>query len=71
MDNTPPTFVDAASGDYYLQPGSSGIDTGTNSGAPADDIVGTSRGLDGDNSGAGTGDSSDYDMGAYEHIYVP
>ncbi len=71
MVSTPPFFVDGAGGNYYLLFGSSGIDTGTSLGAPADDIVGTSRGLDGDNSGTGTGDGSDYDMGVFEHIYVP
>ncbi len=57
MLSTSPSFVDAADGDYHLSSGSSGIDTGTASGAPADDIDGTSRPQNGL-----------YDMGAYEFV---
>jgi hypothetical protein len=50
-----PQFVDAASGDYHLKPGSPCIDTGTTVGAPAADVEGTVR------------DDSP-DMGAYEWV---
>ncbi len=57
----PPQFVDFEAGDYRLLPGSSCIDTGSATGAPADDYVQASRPTDGD------GDGSDaYDMGAFE-----
>lgn len=53
-----PLFVDPATDDYRLAEGSPCIDTGTASGAPADDLVGNSRPF---------GDG--YDMGAYESRY--
>ena len=57
-----PLFVDAANGDYRLGVGSPCIDKGTPSGAPAEDIEGTSR-------------DAAPDMGAYEwtgfRIFLP
>jgi hypothetical protein len=48
-----PSFVNAGAGDYHLAPGSAGIDagTGTAAGAPADDIDGDVRPIDGDGDG--------------------
>lgn len=48
-----PTFVDAAGDDYQLASGSVGIDAGTDTGAPSDDLLSVTR----------TGTT---DMGAYE-----
>jgi len=56
---TDPLFVDPAHHDYHLQAGSPSIDTGTATGAPANDIEGTARPK-----------GVDYDMGAYE-AYLP
>lgn len=47
-----PTFVDAANDDYQLSTGSVGVDSGTDSGAPSDDLLGATR--------------SSTDMGCYE-----
>jgi predicted outer membrane repeat protein len=55
--NTNPSFI--GSGDYHLQAASPCIDTGISTGAPVNDIIGTSR-----PQGAG------YDMGAYERIFI-
>ena len=60
--NATPLFVNPAVSDYHLQVGSPCIDTGTNSGAPPDDIVGSTRPADGDGNGTAT-----TDMGAYEY----
>ena len=57
--NDDPDFVGA--GDLHLASGSPCIDTGTNAGAPDDDIEGTSRPVDGDGDGTPT-----CDMGVYE-----
>ena len=55
-------FVDAASGDYRLRPGSPCIDAGTNlSALVSSDLNGLPRPLDGNRDGV-----AGYDMGAYE-----
>ncbi len=62
-----PLFEDEAAGDYRLIPISPCIDIGTSTGAPAIDINGLTRGIDGRVDGNITGDLSDYDIGAYEY----
>ncbi len=63
-----PQFTDPANQDYSLKSVSPCIDTGTSTGAPADDINGHARGIDGRGDGNVTGDFSDYDIGAYEYV---
>ena len=64
IDNDP-EFVNPPI-DLHLQPGSPCIDTGTNTGAPSDDMDGVSRPQDGD------GDATAIcDMGAYEFTALP
>jgi Right handed beta helix region len=46
-----PRFLDAAHGDYHLQPGAPIVDRGTNDGAPAVDIDGDARPFDGNGDG--------------------
>ncbi|MFC1748784.1 choice-of-anchor Q domain-containing protein [Pseudomonadota bacterium] len=68
--NADPLFVDAANDDYQLQSASPAIDSGSDTSASGieDDLNGTARPQDGDGMGAGgTGDGSDYDIGAYEY----
>jgi hypothetical protein len=57
-----PLFVDPATQDYRLSASSPCIDTGTSSGAPAVDLDGVPRPLEGNGSG-GAG----FDIGAYEY----
>ncbi len=58
-----PMFV--AWNDFQLTHGSPCIDTGTNTGAPTVDLIGTTRPLDGNDSGTAV-----CDMGAYEHKWL-
>jgi hypothetical protein len=65
-----PMFVDAASGDYSLLYGSPCIDSGTDSGAPDHDLVGTVRPLDGDGDGNKVTDMGSYEFLLYQ-LYLP
>ena len=56
-----PMFRDPANGDYRLAPGSPSIDAGTNGNAPATDLDGHIRPIDGDGDGTAV-----VDMGAFE-----
>lgn len=56
-----PLLVNPTGGDYRLRTGSPAIDTGTATGAPADDLRGQRRPLDGNANG-----TVGYDRGAYE-----
>jgi uncharacterized repeat protein (TIGR01451 family) len=58
-----PLFVDPASGDFHLQQGSPAIDAGTNTGAPAADLDGKPRPIDGNSDGVAI-----VDMGAFEFV---
>jgi predicted outer membrane repeat protein len=64
--NADPLFVNAAAGDLHLKAGSPCIDAGTNSGAPAFDLDGTPRPID----GKGTG-TAITDLGAFEYKPAP
>jgi Right handed beta helix region len=57
-----PSFVDAAGGDFHIRQGPA-VDAGTNTGAPATDIDGDPRPLDGNGDGAAV-----VDMGADEML---
>ena len=61
-----PLFVNRAMGDYHVQSSSPCIDTGTNVGAPTEDIEGNPRPIDGNGDGSAT-----TDMGAYEYVPLP
>ena len=56
-----PMFRDPANGDYRLAPGSPSIDAGTNDNAPATDLDGHMRPIDGNGDGTAVAD-----MGAFE-----
>ena len=61
-----PWFVNPAIDDYHISVNSPLVDAGTDSGLLTD-LDGKARPADGDGLGAGgTGDGSDYDIGAYE-----
>ncbi len=59
-----PMFVDAAAGDYHLLQSSPCIDAGVTNGAPAYDLDGVGRPLDGNADGTNA-----YDIGAYEFAH--
>jgi len=61
-----PLFVDGSARNYYLQPTSPCIDTGSNSGAPVVDFAGTPRPLMGKTNGT----TRVTDIGAYEYFEV-
>jgi hypothetical protein len=61
-----PLFVNRAMGDYHLQSSSPCIDTGTDVGAPTEDIEGNPRPIDGHADGTAT-----TDMGAFEYVPLP
>ncbi len=64
-----PLFVNFFN-DYHITGSSPCIDYGTSDGAPTDDIDGQQRGNDGDGK-TGTGDGSEFDIGADEYYYYP
>ncbi len=63
-----PIFRDAANGNYHfsVENDSPAIDAGTATGATASDLDGVLRPKDGNHDG-----STAYDIGCYEHVYVP
>lgn len=61
-----PQFVSLAAHNFHLQPGSPCIDTGTANNAPPFDLEGTTRPLDGNESG-----TAEFDMGCYEYETIP
>ena len=60
-----PLFRDAANGDYHLEWDSPCVDAGTNEGAPAIDLDGIARPIDGDLDGVAIAD-----MGAFEYVPI-
>jgi hypothetical protein len=62
-------FVNAAAGDFHLNPNSPCIDAGTATSGVTVDIEGNARPTNGTN--ASRGDGSDYDIGAYEAPSIP
>jgi len=58
-----PMFVNLAAHDFHLMSGSPCIDAGTDDGAPAEDMDGNHRPIDGNGDGIAT-----TDMGAYEYV---
>lgn len=67
--NVDPLFADPANGNYHLQIGSPCIDTGTATGAPADDIDGDSRPQQG-KMGFQSDDGQEFDRGSDEYVWV-
>ncbi len=67
-----PLFVNPATANFHLQPGSPAIDAGSDLDAPADDFAGTARPQDGDDDSVAL-----YDIGAFEaplldeQLYLP
>lgn len=57
-----PQFMDSGDADFRLKYGSPAIDGGSEITAPADDLDGVTRPLDGNHDG-----TNDYDMGCYEY----
>ncbi len=62
--NRPPQFADAAAGDYRLAAGSLDIDAAQPEFAPAEDLAGVMRPLDGDADGRAAAD-----VGAFEFVH--
>lgn len=67
-----PQFINAATGNFLLQPFSPCVDTGRDTSTDefasvTTDIKANARGFDGVDPGFITGDGSDYDMGAFEY----
>ena len=65
-----PSFFNAGARDFRLRPGSSCIDEGSAVGAPADDLAGRARALDGDADGVPAVDIGAYECDAVHYVNV-
>jgi|CXWL01.1.fsa_nt_gi hypothetical protein len=61
LTTSTPSFTNPSTGDFTLAAGSAGIDGGYSTGAPATDMVGVLRPIDGNSDGTAA-----YDIGAFE-----